>query len=104
MEEFLIFFSNIPEVSNQPQYIDSGVLFLPEGDKTVLNHMNFGNYLWGAAGTALGFSPTTLQAGAHANSLLNSKGNGYDSQWDSKDDQWSIFLGTFHANKYKFGN
>ena len=59
--------------------------------------MNFGNYLWGAAGTALGFSQSTLRAAAHMNSLVNSKSNGYPSQWDSEDDQWSIFLGTLHA-------
>ena len=80
----------------------SRVLFLPGGDYTAHNHMNFGNYLWAASGYTLGFSYATLQIGGHINSLKNSKQNGYPSQWDSKDDQNSIKLGAYHASEYKY--
>jgi RHS repeat-associated protein len=72
----------------------SSVLFLAEGDDTVHNHMNFGNFLWGAAGTALGVSLGTLKTAAHVNSRLDPKRkNGYSGQWDSADDQLSISKG-----------
>lgn len=95
----------VPEVSSHPAGPrPSSVLFLPEGEKTAHNHMNFGNFLFGAAGKAMGFSSSILRAGAHYNSLKNSNSNGYDSQWDSTDDQWSIFLGARYAEKQKLGN
>ncbi len=62
------------------------MLFLVAGDNTAHNHMNFGNYLWAASGYSLGFDFSTLQLAAQANSLVNSRANGYDSQLDSKDD------------------
>ncbi len=40
-----------------------------------------------------------LQLGAHANNRLNSRRNGYESQWDSKDGQRSIILGATHAKR-----
>lgn len=80
----------------------SRVLFLPEGDRVVHNHMNFGNYLWAASGYTLGFDFADLQIGAHLNSKFNS--NGYKSQWDSKDDQRSIKLGAYYALKNLFRN
>ncbi|MCT2408267.1 RHS repeat-associated core domain-containing protein [Chryseobacterium antibioticum] len=82
----------------------SHVLFLPEGDRVVHNHMNFGNYLWGASGYTLGFSFSTLQMAAHLNSKINSNTNGYKSQWDSKDDQYSIVLGAYYSMKNRFRN
>ncbi|WES98782.1 polymorphic toxin type 44 domain-containing protein [Chryseobacterium arthrosphaerae] len=60
---------------------------------TCNNHLNFGNYLWAASGYPLGFDYSTLQMAGHANSLINSKSNGYKSQWDSADDQKSIIKG-----------
>ena len=62
------------------------MLFLVAGDNTAHNHINFGNYLWAASGYSLGFDFSTLQLAAQANSLVNSRANGYDSQLDSKDD------------------
>lgn len=61
------------------------------------NHMNFGNYLFGASGQAQGFSLLELSYGAHYNSVKNSKENGYAPQLDSSDDQASIRMG------YQFG-
>ena len=50
---------------------------------------------------------STLQGGAHANSLglfdlNNRKYNGYPPQFDSRDDQRSIYAGYKHARKYNF--
>ena len=59
--------------------------------------MNFGNFLWGAAGYALGFSKITLKLAAHWNSIFNYKKNGYRPQLDSKDDQKSISHGVDYA-------
>ena len=83
--------------------ITSNQLFLPEGDDTAHNLMNFGNYLWGATGYTVGFSRLILQGGAHLNSILSPDKNGYKRQWDSKDDQLSIRLGARRAksNNYK---
>ena len=82
--------------------IDSNSLFLPEGDNTAHNFMNFGNYLWGATGYTVGFGYTELQIGAHLNSKFNSKRNGYSSQWDSEDDQRSIIKGIYHAKSQNY--
>ncbi|WP_415325871.1 DUF6443 domain-containing protein [Chryseobacterium sp. MMS23-Vi53] len=87
------------EASSDPLTNYSNALFLPEGDNTAHNQMNFGNYLWGATGYTVGFDYSGLQMGAHANSRFNSRRNGYDSQWDSKDDQRSIILGATHARR-----
>jgi len=80
----------------------SNSLFLPEGDNTAHNFMNFGNYLWGATGYSVGFDYAALQSGAHINSLLNSKRNGYPAQWDSKDDQLSMIKGIYHAQTHNY--
>jgi len=80
----------------------SNSLFLPEGDNTAHNLMNFGNYLWGATGYTVGFDYFGLQGGAHANSKLNPGRNGYPSQWDSKDDQRSIKKGIYHAQTHNY--
>jgi len=78
------------------------MLFIPEGDNTAQNHMNFGNYLWAASGYTLGFDYSTLQMAGHANSLINSKSNGYKSQWDSTDDQRSIIKGANYSSRNNF--
>ncbi|MGB6084914.1 DUF6443 domain-containing protein [Moheibacter sp.] len=88
--------------SSSPLNKPSPMLFLPEGDYMAHNHMNFGNFLWGATGFTLGFSYSTLQIGAQANSLLNSDSNGYSPQLDTKDDQRSIIKGAYYADKNGF--
>ena len=67
------------------------MIFLVDG--IAHNHMNFGNFLYGASGEAMGFNLLELRAGAHYNSKFNSTSNGYKSQWDSSDDQFSIKRG-----------
>ena len=80
----------------------SNALFIPEGDNTAHNEMNFGNYLWGATSFTVGLSYAGSQIGAHLNSLLFPRRNGYGSQLDSKDDQRSIILGVFHAQRNNY--
>lgn len=91
-----------PDASFNPKNMTSNSLFLPEGDNTAHNFMNFGNYLWGASGYTVGFDYFGLQAGAHVNSLLNSRRNGYPAQRDSKDDQRSIIKGIYHAQSHNY--
>ncbi|WP_026977134.1 RHS repeat-associated core domain-containing protein [Flavobacterium tegetincola] len=79
-------------------------LFLPYGSNTAHNHFNFGNFLFGASGSAMGFSAGTLMAGAHYNSLKNSDSNGYSPQLDSADDQRSIKAGVEYSTQHQFGN
>ena len=74
-------------------YLIDGVAHNPE---------NFGNFLFGAAGNALGIPLTILKLGAHWNSIVNSKKNGYKSQLDSKDDQFSIKCGFNHAQRHNY--
>jgi RHS repeat-associated protein len=90
--------------SADPLTTPSPMLFIPEGDGNAHNHMNFGNFLWGTAGHSLGFSKTTLKLAAHYNSLFNSGTNGYPSQWDSSDDQFSIGRGVKFSNSNQFRN
>jgi hypothetical protein len=78
------------------------MLFIPEGDGYAHNHMNFGNFLWGASGHSLGFSETTLKVAAHYNSVMNSETNGYKPQLDSKDDQLSIRRGVNFSKTNQF--
>jgi len=80
----------------------SPMLFIPEGDNTAQNHMNFGNYLWAASGFTLGFSYSTLQLAGHANSVINPGSNGYKSQLDSADDQRSIIKGANYSDRNNF--
>lgn len=91
-----------PEANFNPQTGKSNSLFLPEGDQTAHNFMNFGNYLWGMTGYVVGFNYATLQVGAHANSLLNPRKNGYDPQIDSQDDQLSIRKGITHSKNKNY--
>jgi len=92
-------FENVPyePLLNMPPF-----LIIPEGDKYAHNYMNFGNFLWGAAGYSLGLGESTLKLGAHYNSLANSNKNGYNAQFDSQDDQLSITRGILHAKTNRF--
>ena len=74
-------------------YLIDGVAHNPE---------NFGNFLFGAAGNALGIPLIALKLGAHWNSVVNCEENGYNSQLDSKDDQFSIKCGFNHAQRHKY--
>ena len=76
------------------------MLFLIDG--VAHNHMNYGNFLYGAAGKALGLSVLELQMGAQWNSLSHPSSNDYPSQFDSRDDQKSIRLGVRHANQHGY--
>lgn len=79
-------------------------LFLPQGQNIAHNHFNFGNFLFGAAGNALGFGPITLLGGAEYNSVVNSGTNGYPGQLDSEDDQLSISSGVYYSIEHQFNN
>jgi RHS repeat-associated protein len=94
--------TEFPGASSDPLTTPSSMLFLPEGDGYAHNHMNFGNFLWGASGHSLGFSETTLRAGAHYNSVMNPGTNGYSRQLDSKDDQRSISRGVNFSKTNQF--
>lgn len=87
------------QISNQ--YSDIPIsLFLVDG--VAHNCMNFGNFLWGAGGKALGLSFLELKAGAHYRALTQNGEVGYPSQFDSPDDQYSIRLGVQHARKQNY--
>ena len=91
-----------PEANFDPETKKSKYLFLPEGDQTAHNFMNFGNYLWGMTGYVVGFYYATLQVGAHANSLLSPRRNDYEPQLDSQDDQLSIKKGISHSSNNNY--
>jgi hypothetical protein len=80
----------------------SPYLFLPYGESMAHNHFNFGNFLLGTAGSAMGFSDSTLSAGAHVNSVYNE--NGHEPQLDSHDDQKSIQQGVQYSIMHQFRN
>ena len=88
--------------------LSSNYLFLVQGDRTVHNYYNFGNYLWAASGYSMGIPLACLLVGAHANSLglFGKKGhrqyNGYPPQLDSVDDQFSITCGYIHGMKHHY--
>ncbi|MBQ6302262.1 MAG: hypothetical protein IJK75_07740 [Bacteroidales bacterium] len=75
-------------------------LFLVDG--VAHNRFNFGNYLWGAAGKALGLTSLELRAGAHYRALTQNGEDGYHNQFDSRDDQFSIKMGVRHANRHSY--
>jgi hypothetical protein len=77
-------------------------LFYVKSQRTAHNHFNFGNFLFGAGGEALGLNLYVLRAGGHYNSIVNPGTNGYDPQLDSPDDQLSITLGFSFANDRKY--
>lgn len=85
-----------PQASTDPLNQPSPLIFLV-GD-VAHNQMNFGNFMFGASGQAMGFTQLELRAGAHYNSLTAPETNGYERQWDSSDDQFSIKKG------FQFGN
>jgi hypothetical protein len=92
--------SMYPGASSDPLSSPSPMAFVIDG--VAHNHMNFGNFLFGAGGGALlgdkfGFSGLVLRGGAHYNSYRNTSTNGYASQWDSGDDQFSIYMGYRHS-------
>lgn len=99
---FTVLPKKYPDAKFDSNTMKSNSLFLPEGDCTAHNFMNFGNYLWGATWYSVGFNYAGLQVGAHANNLLNSRRNGYPAQWDSKDDQRSIIKGIYHAQTHNY--
>ena len=91
-----------PEANFNPVTMKSNSLFLPEGDYTAHNFMNFGNYLWGMTGYVVGFNYAILQVGAHTNSLLSPRRNNYEPQLDSQDDQLSIKKGIFYSSNKNY--
>lgn len=90
-----------PGVKHNPLSDPSSVLFYVAG--TAHNHMNFGNFLYGAGTQALGLDMGLILFGAHYNSVFGSK-NGYASQLDSYDDQLSITLGYLYGRYHDFGS
>ena len=84
------------------QETKSKYLFLVKGERFAHNLMNFGNYLWAATGYTYGVPILGLMLGAQANSLGFFTKNEYDPQFDSLDDQLSIFLGARHAAKNNY--
>ncbi len=77
-------------------------LFLVNG--VAHNKYNYGNFLWGAAGKALGLTLLELRAGAHFRALVQNGEDGYPSQFDSRDDQISIREGVKYANAHNYKN
>lgn len=61
--------------------------------------MNFGNFLWAATGMSAGYRMGFLQFGGGINSRFSSRRNGYPSQPDSIDDQFSIAQGFYYADR-----
>jgi RHS repeat-associated protein len=106
-------YTAIPEkyssASSDPLNSPSPVLFL--AGNMAHNHMNFGNFLFGAGGATLGVHLGALRLGAHKNSRFPEDANGnriqqgspnlngYAPQWDSRDDQRSIKAGYFYARE-----
>ena len=86
------------------EYYDSPDQTLFLVDNVAHNRFNYGNFLFGVAGNALGYSLEELQLGAHYNSLFNSEYNGYAPQLDSRDDQRSIKLGYYYGNIRNYKN
>ena len=89
---------------DRKQVIRSNALFLPDGERTAHNLMNFGNLLWAVTGYTLGYEENILRDGAHINSLCNPRRNNYFPQLDSKDDQFSITLGANYAKHHHYRN
>jgi RHS repeat-associated protein len=104
-------YSAIPQMfqgaSKDPLSIPSPMMFLVKG--MAYNHLNFGNFLFGASGGGMGFTLHELLVGAHKNSRFPEDANGnripnnqpnpngYKADWDSEDDQLSITKGWTHS-------
>ncbi len=83
------------------QYSDCNQsLFLVDG--VAHNQFNFGNFMWGAAGKALGLTMLELRSGAHYRALTQNGADGYPSQFDSSDDQFSIRMGVRYARQHNY--
>ena len=93
-------FTGIPD--QYPDRNPSKSLYLVDG--VAHNRFNFGNFLFGAAGRAIGLTLFELRMGAHYNSVFNPDKNGYRSQLDSRDDQFSIRMGVRYANNRGYRN
>ena len=84
------------DFSNTSSLVKPGNLHLPEGSDTAFNDKDFGNFLVGATGAALGMNNDTVLIGAHVNNALN---GGSDNPGvntgilDSKEDQKAIIAG-----------
>ena len=85
-----------------PKNNKTNTIFLVRDQKVAFNHFNFGNFLYGAGGQALGLDLGVLLVGGHYNSLVNSDKNGYSGQLDSYDDQMSIGWGYNFAKKRNY--
>jgi hypothetical protein len=80
--------------------LSDNTLYIPIGSKYAVahNNYNFGNFLWGAAASALGVPEGLAKAGAHYNNYMSdptSKG-----RLDSADDQLSIGEGFKWQSKH----
>ena len=106
---------NIPAPSLVDGKFKSPYIFLvmspsnATGKRYAMNHMNFGNFMFGVAGATLVTDPTVLLLGAHYNSLFptgdrysKNNSNGYPAQFDSLDDQVSISMGSSFARSRKW--
>lgn len=95
-----------PDASTNPLKVPSTMLFLPprvDGQADYAhNHMNFGNYLYGASGQAQGFTSLELTYGAHYNGVKNAQSNGYEPSLDSNDDQFSIMKGYMYGQSQNY--
>lgn len=86
----------------------SEYLFVTEGENLAHNIMNYGNYLWGATGYAVGLNTPLLILGANVHRLyettvypiLNNRQP--HPELDSKDDKQSIKAGIAHAKRFKY--
>jgi len=81
------------------QHIRADKLYITQTASGVVahNNYNFGNFLWGAGASKLGFSKFTTKLGAHINSLRDP----HYRRLDSKDDQYSIGLGYEWSQTHK---
>ena len=90
--------------------INEGTLYIVKTKSGYTGHnaYNFGNFLWGAGASALGFDEITARVGAHVNNYFTANENqgkpyytrptdpNYQNNrrsFDSKDDQFSISTG-----------
>ena len=87
----------IPDIYGDDAYMK---LYLVDG--YAYNPHNFGNFLFGAAGKAIGLTEFELRFGAHFNSLFHAEDNGYPAQFDSPDDQRSIHNGVKYAKRRNY--
>jgi RHS repeat-associated protein len=91
---------NDSRVSSNPMGDPSSVLFLVEGEVIAHNHMNFGNFLYGAGSIALKLDLGLILLGGHYNAYFNAN-RGF-GELDSYDDQISISLGYMHGYRNNY--